>query len=135
MSIEDLVDNFDALDDWEDRYKYLIGLGNDLPLMDDSLKTEHSKVRGCMSQVWLVMGWDGQGRLTLLADSDAQIVKGLIAVLVAIFGGRTKEEIQALDVDATFAQMGLDQHLSPNRRNGFFSMVETVKAFTSGLRT
>ncbi|MBL8711542.1 MAG: SufE family protein [Alphaproteobacteria bacterium] len=135
MSIEDLVDNFDALDDWEDRYKYLIGLGNELPPMDDSLKTEHSKVRGCMSQVWLVMGWDGQGRLTLLADSDAQIVKGLIAVLVAIFGGRTKAEIQALDVDATFAQLGLDQHLSPNRRNGFFSMVETVKAFTSGLRT
>lgn len=135
MSIEDLVDNFDALDDWEDRYKYLIGLGNDLPVMDDSLKTEHSKVRGCMSQVWLVMGWDGQGRLTLLADSDAQIVKGLIAVLVAIFGGRTKAEIQALDVDATFEQLGLDQHLSPNRRNGFFSMVETVKAFTSGLRT
>lgn len=135
MSIEDLVDNFDALDDWEDRYKYLIGLGNELPPMDDSLKTEHSKVRGCMSQVWLVMGWDGQGRLTLLADSDAQIVKGLIAVLVAIFGGRTKAEIQALDVDATFEQLGLDQHLSPNRRNGFFSMVETVKAFTSGLRT
>lgn len=135
MSIEDLVDNFDALDDWEDRYKYLIGLGNELPPMDDSLKTEHSKVRGCMSQVWLVMGWDGQGRLTLLADSDAQIVKGLIAVLVAIFGGRTKAEIQTLDVDATFAQLGLDQHLSPNRRNGFFSMVETVKAFTSGLRT
>lgn len=135
MSIEDLVDNFDALDDWEDRYKYLIGLGNDLPVMDDSLKTEHSKVRGCMSQVWLVMGWDEGGRLTVIADSDAQIVKGLIAVLVAIFGGRTKEEIQALDVDATFAQLGLDQHLSPNRRNGFFSMVETVKAFTSGLRT
>lgn len=135
MSIEDLVDNFDALDDWEDRYKYLIGLGNELPPMDDSLKTEHSKVRGCMSQVWLVMGWDEGGRLTVIADSDAQIVKGLIAVLVAIFGGRTKEEIQALDVDATFAQLGLDQHLSPNRRNGFFSMVETVKAFTSGLRT
>ncbi len=135
MSIEDLVDNFDALDDWEDRYKYLIGLGNDLPVMDESLKTEHSKVRGCMSQVWLVMGWDGQGRLTMRADSDAQIVKGLIAVLVAIFEGRTKEEIQALDVAATFSQLGLDQHLSPNRRNGFFSMVEAVTAFTSGLRT
>ncbi len=134
MSIEDLVDNFDALDDWEDRYKYLIGLGNDLPVMDESLKTEHSKVRGCMSQVWLVMGWDGQGRLTMHADSDAQIVKGLIAVLVTIFEGRTKEEIQALDVAATFSQLGLDQHLSPNRRNGFFSMVEAVTAFTSGLR-
>lgn len=134
MSIEDLVDNFDALDDWEDRYKYLISLGNDLPAMDEALKTEHSKVRGCMSQVWLVMGWDG-GRLTVTADSDAQIVKGLIAVLVAIFAGRTKDEIQALDIEATFAKLGLDQHLSPNRRNGFFSMVEAVKAFTSGLRT
>jgi cysteine desulfuration protein SufE len=135
MSIEDLVDNFDALDDWEDRYKYLISLGNDLPAMDEALKTEHSKVRGCMSQVWLVMGWDGGGRLTVTADSDAQIVKGLIAVLVAIFAGRTKDEIQALDIEATFAKLGLDQHLSPNRRNGFFSMVEAVKAFTSGLRT
>ena len=135
MSIEDLVDNFEALDDWEDRYKYLIGLGAGLPAMDDSLKTEHSKVRGCMSQVWLVMGWDESGRLTIHADSDAQIVKGLIAVLVAIFEGRTKEEIEQLDVAGTFAHLGLDQHLSPNRRNGFFSMVEAVKAFTSGLRT
>jgi cysteine desulfuration protein SufE len=80
------------------------------------------------------MGWDGEGRLTLTADSDAQIVKGLIAVLVAIFAGRTKAEILALDVEGTFAQLGLDKHLSPNRRNGFFSMVEAVKAFTSGLR-
>ncbi len=135
MSIEDLVDNFEALDDWEDRYKYLIGLGANLPVMDDSLKTEHSKVRGCMSQVWLVMGWDEGGRLTIHADSDAQIVKGLIAVLVAIFKGRTKDDIDRLDVAGTFARLGLDQHLSPNRRNGFFSMVEAVKAFTSGLRT
>ena len=132
MTIDELTENFNALDDWEDRYKYLIDLGNSLPPMEEGLKTEQSKVRGCMSQVWMVKGWDSQNRLTLLADSDAQLVKGLIAVLLAIYAGRTKEEIAALDVEGTFAKLGLDQHLSPNRRNGFFSMVEAVKAFTSG---
>lgn len=132
MTIDELIENFNALDDWEDRYKYLIDLGNSLPPMEDSLKTEQSKVRGCMSQVWMVKGWDAQNRLTLLADSDAQLVKGLIAVLFAIYAGRTQGEIAALDVEGTFAKLGLDQHLSPNRRNGFFSMVEAVKAFTSG---
>ena len=131
MSIDELAENFAALDDWEDRYKYLIDLGNGLPAMDESLKTEGSKVRGCMSQVWLVLGRDGEGRLTLAADSDAQIVKGLIAVLVAMFAGRTPDEAANLDVEKTFQRLGLDQHLSPNRRNGFFSMVEAVRAFTS----
>lgn len=132
MDIRDLVDNFEVLEDWEDRYKYLIDLGNKLPPMDDSFKTDTTKVRGCMSQVWMVPRWDEGGRLTLLADSDAQIVKGLIAVLMAIFTGKTRAEIAELDVEKTFAGLGLDQHLSPNRRNGFFSMVEAVKAFTSG---
>ena len=131
MSIDELADNFTALDDWEDRYKYLIDLGNNLPPMEESLKTDAAKVRGCMSQVWLVMGWDGEGRLTLAGDSDAQIVKGLIAVLFALFGGRTAAEASSLDVEETFKRLGLDQHISPNRRNGFFSMVEAVRGFTS----
>lgn len=132
MDIQELVDNFEILEDWEDRYKYLIDLGNKLSPMDEALKTDATKVRGCMSQVWMVPRWDGEGRLSLLADSDAQIVKGLIAVLVAIFAGKTREEIAGIDVEKTFGSLGLDQHLSPNRRNGFFSMVEAVKAFTSG---
>lgn len=132
MDIDELTENFNAFDDWEDRYKYLIDLGNTLPPMEDALKTEQSKVRGCMSQVWMVKGWNKEGKLTLLADSDAQLVKGLIAVLFAIFEGKTQTEISRIDVEKTFAQLGLDQHLSPNRRNGFFSMVEAVKAFTSG---
>lgn len=132
MDIQELVDNFEILEDWEDRYKYLIDLGNKLPPMEESLKTDATKVRGCMSQVWMVPRWDEEGRLVLLADSDAQIVKGLIAVLMAIFAGRTREEIGRIDVEKTFGGLGLDQHLSPNRRNGFFSMVEAVKAFTSG---
>ena len=131
MNIKELVDNFSLMDDWEDRYKYLIDLGSGLPDMPAALKTETSKVRGCMSQVWMVLGWDGDGRLTMLADSDAQIVRGLIAVLRTVFIGKTADEIAGIDIEAEFAQLGLDQHLSPNRRNGFFSMVERVKAFTA----
>lgn len=130
MNIKELVDNFSLMDDWEDRYKYLIDLGAALPEMPETLKTDSSKVRGCMSQVWMVLGWDENQRLTLLADSDAQIVRGLIAVLRAVFAGKSAAEIAAVDVEAEFAQLGLDQHLSPNRRNGFYSMVERVRAFT-----
>ncbi len=131
-AIDELVDNFALFDDWEERYRYLIDLGAQLPPMDEALKTPASKVQGCMSQVWMVAGWDGEGRLTLLADSDAQIVRGLIAVLVAAFSGCTRGEILATDIDAVFKKLGLDQHLSPNRRNGFFSMVERVQQFASG---
>lgn len=130
-AIQEMIENFALFDDWEDRYRYLIDLGGRLAPMDDALKTESAKVRGCMSQVWMVMGWDDAGRLTLLADSDAQIVKGLIAVLMTIYAGRSREEIAALDMEAIFGRLGLDQHLSPNRRNGFFSMVENVRRFTA----
>jgi cysteine desulfuration protein SufE len=129
MNIEELANNFGVLDEWEDKYRYLIDLGAALPPMDEALKTEATKVRGCMSQVWMILGLDAQGRLTLLADSDAQIVKGLIAVLGALFAGKTKEEAAGVDVEAAFARLGLDRHLSPNRRNGFFSMVERVREF------
>lgn len=135
MNIEELVDNFGFLEDWEDRYAYLIDLGAQLPPMDAALKTEQSKVKGCMSQVWMILGWDAAGRLTFIADSDAQIVRGLIAVLRVIFAEKTAEEIAQVDVEKTFARLGLDQHLSPNRRNGFFSMVERVRGFTSSPRT
>jgi cysteine desulfuration protein SufE len=131
MNIEELVDNFGFLEDWEDRYAYLIDLGTQLPAMDEGLKTEQSKVRGCMSQVWMILGWDKAERLTFTADSDAQIVRGLIAILRTIYAGRTAAEISEIDVEKTFTRLGLDQHLSPNRRNGFFSMVERVKGFTS----
>lgn len=131
MTIDELVDNFSVLEDWEDRYKYLISLGNTLDPMEDSLKTESSRVRGCMSQVWMILGWDAKNGLTMLADSDAQIVRGLIAVLVAVFRGKTAPEICAIDIEETFRKLGLDQHLTPNRRNGFFAMVENIRAFIS----
>lgn len=131
MTIEEIVDNLALFEDWEDRYRYLIDMGSRLPVMDDTLKTETSKVRGCMSQVWMVLGWDGEKKLTMRADSDAQIIKGLIAILYALFQGRTKAEIESVDIEGLFAKMGLDQHLSPNRRNGFFSMVEYIRAFAA----
>jgi cysteine desulfuration protein SufE len=131
MNIEEIVDNFSLFDDWEDRYRYLIDLGGRLTPMDEALKTEETRVRGCMSQVWIVLRWDENQRLSLLADSDAQIVKGLIAVLIAIFQGRTVQEIESINIDNIFSKLGLDQHLSPNRRNGFYAMVERVRTFTS----
>lgn len=130
MDIEELIENFALFEDWEDRYRYLIDLGQTLlPPMAEELKTETSKVKGCMSQVWIVLGWDDTGKLTFTADSDAQIVKGLIAVLKVIYAGKTAVEIKNFDIEKTFAKMGLDQHLSPNRRNGFFAMVERIKSF------
>jgi len=135
MNIEEIVDNFALLDDWEDRYRYLIDLGSRLPAMEEALKTEETRVRGCMSQVWMVMGWekdrDGNHRLSLLADSDAQIVKGLIAVLYAIYCGKMAKEISVIDIDQIFGKLGLNQHLSPNRRNGFYAMVERIRSFTA----
>jgi cysteine desulfuration protein SufE len=132
MNIKELVDNFSLFEDWEDRYRYLISLGASLPPMEEDLKTESSLVKGCMSQVWMVLGWDEHGRIILLADSDAQIVKGLIAVLSVLFAGKTKAEAEKTHVTVEFAALGLDQHLSPNRRNGFFAMVERVSAFIAG---
>lgn len=131
MNIETLVDNFSLFEDWEDKYRYLIELGEGLPPMDESLKTETSKVRGCMSQVWMILTWDKDRRLRMLADSDAQIVRGLIAVLYAAYDGADAEQAAKLDIQKLFADVGLDQHISPNRRNGFFSMVERIKAFVS----
>lgn len=130
MNIEELVDNFALFDDWEERYGYLIEVGKSLPPMEDALKTSHTLVRGCMSQVWMVISWDSEKRLVIMADSDAQIVRGLIFVLIAIFSGRKKDEIEKINVAAVFQKLGLDQHLSPNRRNGFFSMVEKIREFT-----
>lgn len=126
---EDLVADFAFLDDWEERYKHLIDLGRKLTPMDDHLKTEDTKVKGCVSQVWLVpQVVEGQpDRLTFLADSDAHIVRGLIALLLMVYGGRTAREIASMDPDPMFTELGLDQHLSPNRRNGLGAMVQRMR--------
>ena len=131
--VEELIDNFTFLDDWEDRFRYLIDLGRKLEPMDDSLKTEESKVRGCTSQVWIVDQIQPGSPPTLhfIADSDAHIVKGLIAVLLSIYDGRTPADILAIDIKQAISQLGFEQHLSPNRANGLYSMVERIRALAA----
>lgn len=130
MNLTELVENFALFDDWEERYRYLIDLGRGLPAMDEALKTDEAIVRGCTSRVWLVANWEGDV-FQFQADSDAHIVRGLIALLMAAFQGKKAAEIAEIDIDQAFAEIGLDKHLSPNRRNGFFSMVERVKALSA----
>jgi len=127
MSIEELIENFSFLEEWEDKYRYLIELGEGLSPLPDSFKTDAYKVEGCMSQVWLVPTLN-EGHYTFKADSDALIVKGLIAVILAAYDGKTKEEIADVDIDSIFQKLGLETHLSPTRRNGFFSMVSKIKS-------
>ena len=129
-SLEELIENFSLFDDWEERYRYLIDLGRNLPKMDDALKTEENIVRGCTSRVWMQADI-ADNTLTFIADSDAHIVRGLIGVLMAAYQGKTLEQIKGIDVEGAFKQIGLDQNLSPNRRNGFFSMVERIKALSA----
>lgn len=129
MTVDDILENLSFLDTWEDRYRLIIDLGRDLPPMDEALKTDGSKVQGCMSQVWLVGGSDGASppRLHFVADSDALVVKGLIAVLLTIYQDRTPAEILATDIADLFGRLGFQQHISVNRRNGFYAMVERIK--------
>jgi cysteine desulfuration protein SufE len=127
--LQDLAESFSLFNDWEDRYRYLIDLGRRVPVMDNALKTDENMVRGCTSRVWLVAGWNG-GKLAFQADSDAQIVRGLIHILDLAYQGKTAVEIATLDIDKAFQDLGLDRHLSPNRRNGFFAMVEKIKSLT-----
>ena len=129
-TLEELVENFSLFDDWEERYRYLIDLGRNLPKMDEALKTEENFVRGCTSRVWM-QSEIKDSKLYFVADSDAHIVRGLIGVLVAAYQGKTLDEIAKVDIKAAFSEIGLDQNLSPNRRNGFFSMVEKVQSLAS----
>ncbi len=130
--IQEIIDNFSVLDDWDDRYRYLIELGRELPPLAASAHTDANKVQGCASQVWLETdvrpnGADGPV-LTFSGDSDAHIVRGLIAVLFAIFSGRTAKDILSADALALFEKLGLREHLTPQRSNGFRSMIERIRS-------
>jgi cysteine desulfuration protein SufE len=127
----ELVDNFSVFDDWEERYSYLIDLGKRLPALPDAEKTEENKVRGCTSQVWFVRRPSGDERLEWDGDSDAAIVRGLVAILQVLYRGRTREEVLATDVEKIFSELGLERHLSMSRRSGFFSMVERLRSLAA----
>ena len=128
--IEDLIDSFEFLDDWEERYRYIIEMGRKLTPMDEALKTETSRVQGCTSQVWVVCNVDDSSpvRLNFIADSDAHIVRGLVAILLMIFSDKTAQEIKAIDIEDILTRLEFAQHLSPNRANGLHSMVKRIQA-------
>lgn len=130
-TLNELAESFALFDNWEDRYRYLIDLGHRLPSMDNALKTEDSLVRGCTSRVWLVAEIKG-GKFRFTADSDAQIVRGLIYLLMVAYQDKTPAEIAAIQIEKEFEQIGLNRHLSPNRRNGFFAMVERIRSLAAG---
>ena len=131
MDLEELADTFELLGDWEERYRYLIDLGRKLEPMPEAEHVEANKVRGCMSQVWLTQQINpGPPRiLDFRGDSDSHLVKGLIALLFKLTSGRTPQEILATDIASAFSRLGLDNHITMNRRNGFYSMVERIKTF------
>ena len=123
---DDILEALSFFDSWEDRYRYIIDLGKELPTMDDSLKTDERIVRGCQSQVWLAHSVDNE-RLYFQADSDAHIVRGLLAVVLAAYNGRSRQAILDFDVEDYFNKLDLVRHLSPTRGNGLRAMVGRIR--------
>lgn len=132
-SIDDIIDTFDLMDEWEDRYRYLIELGEKIEGLDPAEKTPENKVRGCTSNVWMVadFGDTTPPHITFRGESDALIVKGLVAVLFVMYHNKTAAEIGQIDAKAIMAKLGLSQHLSPMRTNGLFSMIQRIEAIAA----
>jgi cysteine desulfuration protein SufE len=129
--IDSIIENFDLLDEWDDRYRYLIELGRELEPLPEAAHNEDNKVRGCASQVWVetrVSQDGGTPVLDLRGDSDAHIVRGLVYLVLALYSGRPAQEIVTIDAQDLFRTLGLDAHLTPQRSNGVRSMVERIKS-------
>ena len=136
MKIDELIENFELLDDWEDKYRYLIDLGAALPPFPPELQTEEWKVSGCPSQVWLVpevVSENGHKVLNFKGSSDAAIVKGIVAVVLSIFAHKTPQQIKEIAVENIFAKLGLSEHLSPSRRNGLAAMTDKIRYYAAVL--
>ena len=130
QAYQEIAENLTFLDDWEERYRYLIELGQALPKLDPSEKSAENKIHGCVSQVWLAADQgqsDGKTVLTYRGESDAMIVQGLVAVLLALYSGRPAEEIAATDALAEFDRLGLREHLTTQRSNGLVAMVNRIR--------
>ena len=129
MTIDELIEGFELFEDWEERYRYIIEMGRKLDPLPDEAKTEVNRVQGCVSSVWLLSATEpgDSSRFVFKADSDSHIVRGLISILLLAYSGKTAADIASVDIDGIFVRLGLERHLSPNRRNGFFSMVERIK--------
>lgn len=129
MQIEEIIENFEFLDDWEDRYKYLIELGDLLKPFPENLQTPETKVQGCVSQVWISSQKDGlqDPVINFIGTSDAHIVRGLVAITLAIFSGKKASEIKTIDEQPIFSKLGLSEHITPQRSNGLRAMVSRIK--------
>ena len=128
QNIDKLKTTFELLPDWEERYRYIIDLGRKLEPLEDAERNEATLVRGCMSQVWLVADdEDADNKLHFRGDSDAHIVRGLIGVLLMIYSDKTPRQIADTDIQQVFADLNREQHITMNRRNGLYSMVETIQ--------
>ena len=125
-NVNDMVEDFTFLDDWEDRYMHVIDMGKALPPLIANEKSDVNKVKGCVSQVWLITE-KKDGKLSFRGDSDAHIVKGLVAIVLQIYSGRTPTEIQTLDAEPILMELGLAEHLSPQRSNGLRAMILRIK--------
>ena len=136
-NLDDIVDTFELLGDWEQRYSYLVELGERLLPMPEKLKTEENKVKGCMSQVW-VHAYIDPVDSTLIkfdGDCDTSVIKGVLALLISLTSGKTLKEIEALDMDEFFQRLKLDEHLSPNRHVGIYAIVDLMKQQANRLHT
>lgn len=136
QSIENITQDFAFLDDWEERYRYVIELGRELEPLPEALKTDATKVQGCASQVWLVADREDEESddpiLRYRGDSDAHIVRGLVAIVVALYSGKHASEILRTEAEPVFAELGLKEHLTPQRSNGLVSMVERIRQDARG---
>lgn len=133
-TVDELTEEFQELEDWDERYDLIIDLGRELPALPAELQTEDNIVTGCMSTVWLatdVRESEGEKQIDILADSDSIIVKGLIVLLMSYYSGKSPNDILTNDASEFFGELGLDQHLSPQRRNGLFSMVKRLKVLAA----
>lgn len=136
MEIEELEENFELLEDWEDKYRYLIDLGEKNTDFPTELHLDKWKINGCQSQVWIVpevKEVSGEKRLFFIGDSDAAIVKGIVTIVTGLCSGRSGKEICLLDIDGVFEKIGLHEHLSPSRRNGLGAMIEKIKSYGQAL--
>ena len=128
--ISEIMENFEYLDDWDDRYRYVIELGKELENLTDDERTASNKVQGCVSQVWLITNYDtdpnGELRLYFKGDSDAHIVRGLIGIIIALFNGKSPAEILKINLETIFAKIGLREHLTRQRSDGLTSMIKRV---------
>ena len=127
---DDILEDLDFFDDWEERYKYIIDLGKALPAMDEALHTTERLVKGCQSNVWIDIQPEGE-TLNFVVDSDALIVRGLLALVMAAYSGKTAQAILAFDVDDYFQKLDLERHLSPTRGNGLRAIVAKIQAIAN----